>query len=119
MTDTSVDLVHRYIEVINERDDARRRALLADLFTEDGSYIDQNLTAPLVGLEAINESMVEMQELAPDDYFSIISVLGSHNDMVLFTWRWATPGGAMSRATGTDTVLIRDGRIHRILGFIN
>ncbi len=119
MNDTLVKLVHRYIDVINERDDARRRELLADLFTEDGSYIDQNLTAPLVGLEAINQSMVEMQEVAPDNYFSIVSVLGAHNDMVLFTWRWAAAGQPVSGATGTDTVLIRDGRIHRILGFIN
>ncbi|GAA0446911.1 nuclear transport factor 2 family protein [Streptomyces stramineus] len=119
MPQEAVELVERYIEAINERDDARRRTLLDALFTEDGSYIDQNLTEPLTGREAINQSMVEMQELAPDDYFTIVSVLGAHNDMALFTWRWGTPGGAMSRASGTDTVLFRDGRIHRILGFIN
>ncbi|MFJ1799966.1 nuclear transport factor 2 family protein [Streptomyces sp. NPDC088180] len=119
MNKESVELIHGYIEAINERDGARRRSMLDELFTHDGSYIDQNLTEPLVGREAIDASMVEMQELAPDDYFTVVSLLGAHNDMALFTWRWGTPGGAMSRATGTDTVLFRDGRIHRILGFIN
>ncbi|GGZ35955.1 hypothetical protein GCM10010387_32700 [Streptomyces inusitatus] len=119
MNETSVKLIHGYIDAINERDGAKRRARLEELFTEDGSYIDQNLTEPYTGRDAIDQSMVDMQEHAPDDWFTVVSVLGAHNDMALFTWRWGTPGGAMSRATGTDTVLFKDGRIHRIFGFIN
>jgi hypothetical protein len=119
MNQDAAKLVERYIETINERDDARRRALLDELFTEDGSYIDQFLTDPLVGREAINASMAEMQAEAPDDHFTTVALLGAHHDLALFTWRWAAPGAPSARATGTDTLIFEDGRIHRILGFIN
>ncbi len=45
-------IVEKFIDVANEADDTRRRALIDALFTEDAEYCDPD--AQLVGRDAID-----------------------------------------------------------------
>ncbi|WP_158852538.1 nuclear transport factor 2 family protein [Saccharothrix deserti] len=119
MTADLVRLVHDYMEANNERDHARRRAIIDRVFTEDGSYIDDALPEATVGRDALDKQMAYFHENFPEHIFTLVGIISVHHDMALFTWKWGAPGAAGSAASGTDAVLFENGRIKRVLGFLN
>ncbi|HUC17865.1 MAG TPA: nuclear transport factor 2 family protein [Acetobacteraceae bacterium] len=112
------EAVIRYISVWNERDPKRRRALIAETWTDDGIYIDAHRNG--AGHEEIDALVEAAQEQFPGYRVNLISGIETHNDFARF--RYAA-GGTMEAPLyigGTDFVTVApDGRLRAVVGFID
>jgi hypothetical protein len=115
MSDTTA-VVARYIEMWNEGDPDRRRALVRETMTEDGSYVD-----PLVaseGVEGIDSVIAGVQQQFPGHRFTLLSGPDTHHDRVRFSWSLAANGGDPI-AVGIDFAIVaEDGRLRAVTGFL-
>ncbi|MGW6570105.1 nuclear transport factor 2 family protein [Streptomyces sp. NPDC054975] len=113
------EIIQKYIDTWNERDGRLRREQIAEVFAEDGSYIDNNLDAPVQGHAGLDEYMAYFHQEFAEYGFSLVAVLNAHNNLALFSWRWGAPGAPAAAASGTDAVVFEDGRISKVYGFLN
>lgn len=110
----------RYLASWNETDPERRRALLADLWTETGTYADPLMRG--TGPEEIDRLIAAVQDRFPGHRF----VLAGRPDgfgapaesVVRFSWALGPEGGA-SLVEGTDVALVEGGRLSRVVGFLD
>jgi hypothetical protein len=109
-------VVDNYIAAWNESDDEQRRALIAETFTDDASYLD-----PLVsgdGADAIHTMIGGVQGAYPGHRFKLVSGPDAHHDRVRFTWQLFGEDQAPV-ATGIDFATVAaDGRLKDITGFL-
>jgi len=109
-------VVDNYIAAWNEADDERRRALVAETFTEDARYLD-----PLVagdGADAIHTMIGGVQGAYPGHRFKLVSGPDAHHDRVRFTWQLLGEDQAPV-ATGIDFATVaEDGRLQDVTGFL-
>ncbi|WP_371785064.1 nuclear transport factor 2 family protein [Streptosporangium subroseum] len=116
MSDTN-DLVQRYLAAWNETDAAARQAVLAEVFAEDAMYTD-----PLVsvqGRDGLDAAIAAVQGQFGGLVFSLGGAVDAHHDIARFTWHLG-PEGAEPVAIGFDVATIGDdGRISRVLGFLD
>ncbi|MEW9554335.1 nuclear transport factor 2 family protein [Nonomuraea sp. NPDC050783] len=110
-------LVERYVAAWNETDaDARAKAVAA-LWTEDGTYTDP--LADVAGHDAIAAVIEGAQGMFPGLVFTPGEVYDAHHHIARFTWHLG-PAGGEPVAVGFDVVeLAEDGRIRRVLGFLD
>ncbi|MDB5804885.1 MAG: hypothetical protein JWN73_2207 [Betaproteobacteria bacterium] len=85
------ELIDRYIEVWNETDPTRRRALIARTWTADATYLDPLLQGE--GHEGINAMVQAVQERYPGNRFRRTSEVDVHHDRVRFGWTLGPDGG--------------------------
>jgi hypothetical protein len=110
------ETVVRYIAAWNERDPKRRRALVAQTWTEDGSYIDAHRGG--TGHDAIDAMLAATQTHFPGYRFGLASGIEAHNNFVRFSWTAGGTSDAPLYLGGTDfATLASDGRIKVIAGF--
>ena len=113
-------LVERYIETWNEADPQARGAAVAELWAEDGQYVD-----PLVdvsGRDQIAALIGAVQEQAPGHVFRLLHErVDAHHNVVRFAWELVpASGGGDSLAIGFDVAVTDgDGRIGSVLGFLD
>ncbi|MFD8592463.1 nuclear transport factor 2 family protein [Streptomyces sp. NPDC059637] len=116
MSDTN-ELVQRYIAAWNETDAAARRVVLAEVFAEDGVYVD-----PLVsvrGRDGLDATIAAVQGQFGGLVFSLGGAVDAHHDVARFTWHLG-PEGAEPVVVGFDVAVIgEDGRISQVLGFLD
>ncbi|GAA2314213.1 nuclear transport factor 2 family protein [Nonomuraea roseoviolacea subsp. roseoviolacea] len=113
----NAELVERYVAAWNETDAAARAKAVAELWTEDGAYTDP--LAQVRGHEAIAAVIEGAQGMFPGLVFSAGEVFDAHHDIARFTWHLG-PAGGEPVAVGFDVVeLAEDGRIARVLGFLD
>ena len=74
------ETVVRYIAAWNERDPKRRRELVAETWTEDGSYIDAHRHGK--GHGAIDAMLATTQAQFPGYRLNLISGIEAHNNFV-------------------------------------
>ncbi len=114
MTDLATT-VDGYLSAYNERDRARRDALIAEVWTDDGRLIDPPLTG--AGHDGISDMADAMHARFADHAFRRVSDIDVHHDHLRFAWELVGPGGQVA-AAGTDFgELAEDGRLRRIVGF--
>ena len=119
MTDTATlqNLVERYLAGWNETDPAARRALVAELWAEDGSYTD-----PLVAVEgrdAVDATLAAVQGQFPGLVFTLGGPVDAHHDIARFTWELG-PRGGEALVVGFDVLVAdADGRIRSVHGFLD
>src|SRR5256885_11410532 len=102
-------IIDQYIELWNERDAARRRELLADIWVEDGEYVDPLGEAR--GPAAIDAAIAGAQGQFPEFVFSLAGPVDAHHNVARFTWELG-PAGGESVVVGSDTaVMTEDGRL--------
>ena len=105
-----------YVAAWNETDPAKRRAIIARTWAEDGSYLDGHRDS--IGHEAIDGMIAAVQEHFPGYRFRLSSGIDAHHDRVRFSW---TAGGQPDTPLffgGTDfAVLAPDGRLRAVTGF--
>lgn len=106
----TTDLIHKYLDLWNERDAAVREALMKSVLTEDSLYADPDY-AGLRGHAELSEAIGRAQKQFGDLRFTLDTVLGAHHDRALFTWRLGTV------ATGYDVVEFAGDRIQSVVGF--
>lgn len=110
--------VERYIAIWNETDPARRRALIAQTWHEDGSYVDPLMTGD--GAAGIDAMIAAVQERFPGHEFRLVSAVDSHNDRVRFSWELTPGDDNPPHVAGVDFgVLAADGRLQAITGFLD
>jgi len=130
-------LADRYVALWNEADPERRRRLIAELWTEDGSQILQPpqemreiAASPGIGMAATLEARghAELEARAATSYERWVGSDGLSfrrrddvdrlHDVVKFHWEAVSPNGEVT-AVGLDfLILATDGRIRRDYTFI-
>jgi hypothetical protein len=110
-------VVERYLATWNETDSAARRAAIDGLFAEDVSYVDP--VAAVAGRDALDGLIGAVQQQFPGLVFAAAGPVDAHHDQGRFGWSLGLPG-AEPPVVGFDVAeLDADGRIQRVLGFID
>lgn len=111
------DLIDRYVAAWNERDDARRRDLIAATMTMTASYVDPVLQGE--GRAGIDAAIQVVQAKFPGHQLRRTGPVEAHHDRVRFTWALA-PAGGDPVVAGTDFAVISpDRRLHAVTGFFD
>jgi SnoaL-like domain len=117
MTDTTT-LVNTYIEMWNESDPERRRALVARTVTDDARYLDPVMAGE--GIDGISAMIGGAQQQFPGHRFALIAGPDGHHDRVRFSWSLVADGSSTPVAVGHDfATLGEDGRMRSITGFLD
>ena len=116
MTDFQ-NIAERYIDTWNERDPAARRRALAELWTDDGTYVDPLVVAQ--GRDAIDATIGAAQAQFPGFTFALAGPVDAHHDQARFTWTLGQPGGE-PLVVGFD-VAVTDGggKLRSVFGFLD
>ncbi|MGA4992882.1 nuclear transport factor 2 family protein [Nonomuraea bangladeshensis] len=110
-------LVERYIAAWNETDAEARAKAVAELWTEDATYTDP--LADVAGHDGIAAVIAGAQGMFPGLVFTPGEVYDAHHHIARFTWHLGPMDGEPV-AVGFDVVeLAEDGRIRRVLGFLD
>jgi hypothetical protein len=115
MTHTITSVVDTYIAAWNEADPERRRALVGETWTEDGTYLDPLMAG--TGPDEIAAMIGAAQAQFPGHRFELSFGPDAHNDVVRFTWTLAGADGPVARGTDFATVA-EDGRLRAVTGFL-
>ncbi len=116
MTDITT-LIDGYIATWNEADPQRRRALVAQTWTDDGSYVDPLMTG--TGTDGIDAMIAGAQQQFPGHRFELAGAPDAHHDRVRFTWHLKPVDGDDVVAIGYDFgVVADDGRLISVTGFL-
>jgi hypothetical protein len=111
------ELIDGYIATWNEGDPGRRRALVAQTFTDDGSYVDPLMTG--AGTDGIDAMIAGAQQQFPGHRFELAGAPDAHHDRVRFTWHLKPVGSDDVVAIGYDyAVIADDGRLSSVTGFL-
>ena len=109
-------VVRRYDEVWAERDVARRRELLATIWTDDTLYLDPDVPDGVVGPDALVDLIEASFEQYPGLSIKAISEVAVLRDRAWYRW-WQTSANGQS-LDGTDFIEFdAEGRIQRLTGF--
>ena len=109
-------VVRRYDEVWAERDVARRRAILAAIWTDDTVYVDPDVPDGLVGPDALVDFIEASFEQYPGLAITGISEVAVLHDRASYRWRATSADGQAFE--GTDFIEFdAEGRIQRLTGF--
>jgi SnoaL-like protein len=110
-------VVDGYIAMFNETDAARRRALAAQVWTEDATYLDPVMSGE--GQDGIDAMIAGAQQQFPGHRFELAGGPDAHHDRVRFAWRLVADDGGAQVAAGVDFgTLAADGRLSAITGFL-
>jgi hypothetical protein len=116
MTDVA-GTIERYFAVWNETDQARRRALIAQTWSEDAAYLDPLFSAE--GRDGVDAMVDAFQAQLPEHRFRLAGDVDSHHDRVRFGWQLQGQASDTPVYTGVDFgVLAEDGRLRSITGFL-
>lgn len=111
------DVVERYLAVWNEPDQERRRALIAQTWAEDASYQD-----PIVhgdGHAGIDTLVQSVQQQFPGFRFRLLGAPDGHHHYLRFAWELGPADGPAPVAGSDIAVLAADGRLERVIGFLD
>lgn len=110
-------LIDSYIAAWNERDSRRRLELIANTWSEDGSYVDPARDA--AGTAALSAMMATVHQRFGLEYqFRLKSADDAHHDCVRFQWEAGGTKEAPLHFVGTDIGIVgKDGRFKSIIGF--
>ena len=108
-------VVDDYIATWNETDPERRRALIAETWTEDATYLDPLMAGD--GLDGIDAMIAGAQAAYPGHRFELSSGPDLHYYRVRFAWQLVNGDGPV--AGGVDFgVVAEDGRLEAVTGFL-
>jgi hypothetical protein len=116
---TAATLVGRYLDTWNETDPQSRRTAIASVWAEDASYLDP--LASVSGHDQISDLIDAVQEQAPGHVFRLVDDwVDAHHNLLRFRWELVPASGGASIAAGFDVAITEDdGRIGRVLGFLD
>jgi len=110
-----IKTVTQYMAAWNEVDDTTRRALLAQCWSEEGVYLDPNVS--LAGRDALATKIGEVMASRPRARLEFMSGIDIHHNMVRFLWRLVRADGTSGDTSIDFGEVGPDGRLVRIVGF--
>lgn len=113
----SADIVARYLAVWNEADGARRRELIARTWAEDAHYVDPLMQGD--GYAGIVMLVQGVQQQFPGYRFRQVGTVEEHHTYVRFAWELGPEDGPAPIAGSDVASLASDGRIQRVIGFLD
>ncbi len=109
-------VVRRYDEVWAERDVARRRGILDEIWTAGTIYVDPDVPEGLVGPDALVDFIEASFDQYPGLAITAISEVAVLRDRATYRWRATSANGEAIQ--GTDFIEFdANGRIQRLTGF--
>jgi len=110
-------LAEQYIAALNETDPSARRALLDEVWSSDGRYIDP--MAEVTGRDQIDAVIAAVQAQFTGMTCRLVGTVDAHHDQARFTWELG-PDGADAIVVGLDVAQRdADGRLALVLGFLD
>ena len=110
-------LVQNYLRAWNETDGHARLRAIEDVWTEDGTYVDP--VANVGGHTQISNLIAAVQEQLPGLVFRLRNGVDAHHNVARFGWELVPPDGGESVFEGFDVAVIENGRIDKVLGFLD
>jgi hypothetical protein len=110
-------LAQQYIAAWNETDPQARRALIDEIWSSDGRYVDP--LAEVTGRDQFDAVIAAAQAQFAGMTFRLAGTVDAHHDQARFTWELG-PDGTDAIVVGFD-VAQRDasGRLALVLGFLD
>src|SRR5258708_10559400 len=102
-------------EVFNERDPERRTAAIAEEYSADPVFYEQDDVVE--GRAALHTRVQELLDEAPGFVFSAEREATENHNVGRLTWHLG-PSGEPAAATGTDIAITDGGRIRALYTFI-
>ena len=115
MTDPKT-VANAYLSAWNEADSDRRKALLESDWKQDATYVDPMATAN--GQAQIAQLIETVQGRFPGFGFKLLGQPDGYAEFVRFSWSLG-PANTEPPIKGSDVVELRDGRIARVIGFLD
>jgi hypothetical protein len=112
----AAQIADRYITVWNETDPARRRALLAEGWAENATYVDPLMAGE--GREQIGALIAAVHARFPGFRFRLDGRADGYRERIRFSWALG-PATEADMIKGTDFVVVEDGRLKSITGFLD
>jgi hypothetical protein len=110
-------LAEQYIATWNETDPSARRALIDEVWSADGRYIDP--LADAAGRDQIDAVIGAVQAQFTGMTFRLAGTVDAHHDQARFTWELG-PDGTEALVVGFDVAQWdADGRLALVLGFLD
>ena len=109
-------IVERYLAAFNETEADRRRALLAQLYTNDSTYTDPHVEAR--GPEEMDAFIAQTQQRFPGFTFRLGGPVDAHHEQARFQWH-AGPPEQPDRYVGFDVIVTNGDRIRSVYGFMD
>ena len=110
-------LIRNLQEVFGENDPARRRAVIDEIWNEDGVFYDPK-TGGHCGRDEIDRIAGTIRVTHPDFQYQPIGEPEELGNAGRIKWIEASPGEAPTVA-GTDFIIVRDGRIAAVYLFFD
>lgn len=111
------DLLDRYLACWNETDAQTRKALLAEHWMPDATYVDPLMDVAAVS--AIDTAIAAVQAQFPGFVFTPVGAADTHHNVTRFSWGLG-PVDAEPVVVGFDVVTTsEDGRIESVIGFLD
>lgn len=116
MPDTIETVIKRNLhEVFGEQDAGKRRAAIAELWTEDCVFIDHN--GKTSGHNELDHAVARLHESLPGYVFKELGPVDLLHESGRLAWSYGRPG--QEPIKGLDVVLTRGGRISLLLTFLD
>jgi len=115
MTDAQT-IATNYITTWNETDAKARADLIARHWTDSPRYVDPLMSAQ--GVKELSGMIGAVHDRFPGFVFRLINTPDGHGDYARFGWGLG-PEGVDALVEGSDVVEVKDGRIDRVIGFLD
>jgi SnoaL-like domain len=117
MTDRIHELLHRMLQdVFGESDAARRRAAIKELYTDDCVVdVPQGV---FVGHDALDKLAGDVRATHPDFVYAPHGAPQALHNAGRLAWG-SGPRGEKPVYTGEDVIIVRDGKIAALYGFLD
>jgi hypothetical protein len=111
------EIVEKYLAAWNETDPAKRRALVDEVWAENGSYTDP--LADVRGRAEIDGLIGAVQQQFPGFVFTLGGNLDAHHGQARFTWHLGPADAAEPVVIGFDVAVLDGDRIGSVHGFLD
>jgi hypothetical protein len=111
------EIVEKYLAAWNETDPAKRRALVDEVWAEDGRYTDP--LADARGRAEIDGLIGAVQAQFPGFVFTLGGTVDAHHDQARFTWHLGPADAAEPVVIGFDVAVLDGDRIGSVYGFLD
>jgi hypothetical protein len=104
------------LDVFGERDSARRKLVIDELYTENCSFFEAD--DQIMGRDALNAKVGQILEEAPGFVFRLAGPAEVNHDHGRVRWHFG-PNGAAPVVTGMDVAVFKQGRISSLYAFLD